>query len=348
MLLIRADGNAKAGAGHMMRCLSVAEAAAEQTGGRTGIRFVCADGDSAELARSRGFEAEALQTDYRDMESELPFWEQAADADRPVILVDSYYVTDRYLRALRAYGKVYLMDDMQQHAFPVDGVINYNIFADLARYRDLYAGTGTECLLGARYIPLRKQFLGVEYKPAERVRDVLLTTGGGDADNVAEAVLKSVYRDSFTYHVLVGRFSPNLERWRNLAGERRNIRVYSDVQDMAGLLRKCDLALTAGGSTVYELAAVGVPFICFSYAENQEALTEYIGEKKIAGYAGAWHLDEEAAAGETARLFEQFCGDGALRRQCSAAERALVDGDGARRLAAELLKGTKESPRGNS
>lgn len=54
-------------------------------------------------------------------------------------------------------------------------------------------------------------------------------------------------------------------------------------------MAQCQLAVTAGGTTIYELAVLGVPFVCFSYAENQEALTEWLGTQQIAGYAGAWH-----------------------------------------------------------
>lgn len=39
--------------------------------------------------------------------------------------------------------------------------------------------------------------------------------------------------------------------------------LHSDVKDMAGLMRTCQLAVTAGGTTIYELSVLGVPFVCF-------------------------------------------------------------------------------------
>lgn len=62
--------------------------------------------------------------------------------------------------------------------------------------------------------------------------------------------------------------------------------LHCDVKDMAGLMTACQLAVTAGGTTIYELSVLGVPFVCFSYAENQEGLTEWLGKQEIAGYAG--------------------------------------------------------------
>lgn len=98
-----------------------------------------------------------------------------------VFLVDSYAVTDAYLQALHRFGRVYLLDDMQQHAFPVDGVINYNLFASREKYRELY-GSSTGQYLGAAYVPVRQQFCeaAAQYILQDDVTDILITTGGGD------------------------------------------------------------------------------------------------------------------------------------------------------------------------
>ena len=123
MFLIRADGNAKIGAGHLMRCLTIAEALREAL---EEALFVCADKDSAALVEAHGFRAGVLGTDYRYMEAELPKWEQVIfdggtelcpPGSEPqkkthVILVDSYYATPAYLERLKAYGVVVLLDVM--------------------------------------------------------------------------------------------------------------------------------------------------------------------------------------------------------------------------------------------
>lgn len=341
MFIVRADGNAKIGAGHLMRCLTIGDAVRRNVGADwyQEILFLCADEDSAALVERHGFRAGVFHTDYRQPETELAVWDSWAGGGSNTILADSYYVTDDYLSALSRYGTVYLMDDMQRHAYPVDGVINYNLFADRAVYEALYPAGNVRLCLGGDYVPLREQFRGVSYDVGDAVQNVLLTTGGGDADNIAGAVLDGIYRQDIVYHVLVGRFSPHFESWQERARKAQNIRIYFDVQDMAGLMCQCDLAVSAGGSTLYELAAVGVPFVCFSYAENQEALAEYLGGTQAACSAGAWHRD---AAGTQERLrlhFEQLCAERSLRQQYSDRERQLVDGQGACRLARILCGG---------
>lgn len=347
MFIIRADGNAKIGAGHLMRCLTIGEALSSH---QEDILFLCADEDSALLVERCGFRAGVLHTDYRQMETELAAWDSWVRGSGNTILVDSYHVTDAYLTGLKKYGTVYLMDDMQREAYPVDGVINYNLFADSDAYGKIYGigryASPNDCdksvrfFLGGDYVPLRAQFRNVEYQVRESVSDVLITTGGADADNIAGEILETIDRTDITYHVLVGRFSPHFESWRARAAESSRIQIYFDLQDMAGLMRRCDLAVSAGGSTLYELAAVGVPFICFSYAENQEALAEYMGKEHVAGYAGAWHLDRLGTLRRMETLFSELCGDRALREQYSERERKLIDGQGAGRLA-EVLCGLR-------
>ncbi|MGN1146531.1 MAG: glycosyltransferase, partial [Acetatifactor sp.] len=109
--------------------------------------------------------------------------------------------------------------------------------------------------------------------------------------------------------------------------------IHYDVKDMAALMADCDLAITAGGTTIYELSVIGVPFICFSYAENQEALTEYIGRRQIAGFAGACHRETLVTIGRIRQLFMEYSTQMEKRNMCYEKERALIDGFGANRLA---------------
>lgn len=180
-IIIRADGNAHIGAGHLMRCLAIADA----LNCRDRVCFWCADEESAELARQRGYKAVSLGTDYRDMLSELPvleeLWTDGDGREQAVpqtILVDSYYVNAAYLQALRAYGRVFLLEDVPGRSWPVDGVINYNAFAKEEAYRATYGQCGNVCqYIGASYVPLRPSFAGRAYQVRERVQELLVTTG---------------------------------------------------------------------------------------------------------------------------------------------------------------------------
>lgn len=343
-IIIRADGNARIGAGHLMRCLTIAE----EIRHKERVVFWCADQASAELAESRGYIVRVLGTDYRDMLSELPRWEAWAQQEqekpeslRPTILVDSYYVNAEYLQALRAYGRVCLLDDMQQQAWPVDGVINYNAFAQRESYERLYAGQDrlageTALYIGPAYVPLRPQFIGRKYQVQEQVKEILITTGGGDLENIAGQILERIVNTECRIHVVSGPYHPHGAWLEEYALRHPHVTVHRQVTEMAALMEQCDLAITAGGTTVYELCALGVPFICFSYAENQEALAEYAGRQGIGRNAGKYHREPEKVLAHMAELVRETMADETGRREMSRKARALVDGGGARRLAEVL------------
>ena len=139
------------------------------------------------------------------------------------------------------------------------------------------------------------------------------------------------------YHLVVGRFNPNREKLEQYASEQNNVVLHCDVKDMAGLMTACQLAVTAGGTTIYELSVLGVPFVCFSYAENQEGLTEWLGEQKKAGYAGKWHHAPEETRKAIGSWCRNVCENRELRQRTYEAERTLIDGQGAARIA-EILQ----------
>ncbi len=334
-IVIRADGNAEIGAGHLMRCLAIADEIRE----RERVVFWCADESGATQARARGYKALALGTDYRRMAQEVPLLEKAAGEGRKAFLVDSYYIDAGYLQALRAYGSVYLLEDVPGHIRPVDGVINYNAFAREEDYRRIYGRrTSPRLYIGPAYVPLRRQFSesAGSMPQAGPVERVLVTTGGGDSGNIAGKILEKIEDIDCEIHVVSGPYNPYGGWLDGYVSAHPRVKVHRQVTDMAGLMRGCDLAVTAGGTTVYELCALGVPFVCFSYAENQEALTAYVGQGDMGWNAGEFHHDPKGTLERIDSLVRQALARPGLRQRMSARARVLVDGRGAKRLAEAL------------
>lgn len=334
-IVIRADGNAEIGAGHLMRCLTIADEIRK----RERVVFWCADESGAAQVRARGYKALTFQTDYRRMAQEIPLLDKAAGGGRKVFLVDSYYVDAGYLQALGAYGSVYLLEDVPGHTWPVDGVINYNAYVKEEDYRGIYGREPSPRLyIGAAYVPLRRQFserTGA-VSQAGSVEKILLTTGGGDSGNIAGRILEKLEDMGCEIHVVSGPYNPNGEWLDRYAAAHPRVKLHRQVTEMAGLMRGCDLAVTAGGTTVYELCALGVPFVCFSCAENQEALTAYVGQREIGWDAGQFHHDPEGTLDRIGSLVRRAVVQPEMRRLMSAKARALVDGQGAERLAKVL------------
>lgn len=358
MIWIRADANEKIGTGHMMRCMSIA-GALKQCGRR--VCFITADDSGVPILENGRQEYRILHSDYRNMEDELPELQCLLAEEMPeFFLADSYFVTRRYLREIRQSVPVGILDDMVRTDLPADLLINYNIFADASLYDMGAAGAvaaGTDAvradedgesagcggyLLGTDYVPLRREFEKIDYAVREKAETVLITTGGSDQYNLAGRLVKKALADphaaALRYLVVSGAYNIHLRELKELEDAHKDVRVCCNVSNMSQLMRESDIAISAGGSTMYELSAVGVPVICFSFVENQERIVRGFVEKNLTCFGGDYLRQGETMLDEVVGNINRLAADFPLRRSLSARLRQVVDGRGAMRIAEKLCE----------
>lgn len=345
MILIRADGGREIGSGHIMRCLSVAGALRER--GKE-VLFVLADDAAAGLLAERGQQFLLLHTDYRKPEEELPALIPLLEMHGPeLFLADSYFVTAEYLKQVGRYTRTAYMDDMCAFPCPADVVVNYNIYGELLPYRRQALPQNHVFLLGCAYVPLRAEFRNVDYAVKENAANVLITTGGSDTYNLAGQILEAALADTgagkLHYHVVSGAFNRYLPKLQKIEKTHDSVQIHQNVRNMAELMKQCDIVVTAGGSTMYELCAVGVPIVCFSFADNQERLVETFVEKRLACYGGNYRTEKEELPRRVVEHIRLLAESKMLREDYSRREKALVDGKGAERLAEALIGFTEEN-----
>lgn len=346
MIWIRADANREIGTGHIMRCISIAHAL-ERRGQQ--VCFLTADEGGAPILQKEGQEYRILHSDYRHMEDELPgLLRLVGDSGNAsaFFLADSYFVTRRYLREIRRSVSVGILDDKVLTDLPADLLINYNVFADASLY-----GEGEACggyLLGTDYVPLRSEFEGIDYLVREKAETVLITTGGSDKYNLAGRLLEKALADSHAaalrYLVVSGAYNVHLPELKEIEDRHANVRVCRNVGNMSELMRESDIAVSAGGSTMYEISAVGVPVICFSFADNQERNVRGFAEKNLTCYGGNYLSGGEAMLDEIVSHINRLAADFGLRRDFSERLRKVVDGRGAMRIAEKICARSAGSP----
>ncbi|MCD8326608.1 MAG: UDP-2,4-diacetamido-2,4,6-trideoxy-beta-L-altropyranose hydrolase [Lachnospiraceae bacterium] len=336
-IYIRADGNGEIGMGHVMRCLSIAAAVREEGGS---VCFLLAGHDAREAVEKEGFACVVLGTDYRRMEDELPVLEKIlrqSEAESCVFLVDSYFVTEEYLRALRKWGKVAYMDDMDAFPYPVDAIINGNVYGAEMDYSACEADT--QIWGGLAFAPLRS---GFEVHRGKRREDyILVTTGSSDPYHLAEKIVGFLLRQTWTEHenicVVCGRFSQSFSALQAMGKQDRRLRILHDVPDMWNVMNGAKFAITAAGSTMQELCCMGVPIIGFSFADNQKKAVFMYAERGYSHYGGDYLALGESMIGEICRAAEQLCTDPSLRGRYSSKIMNLVDGEGSYRIAEKLI-----------
>ena len=337
MLYIRADANEKIGTGHIMRCLSIAEEYRRQNGE---VIFLTADECAGDLIEKKDFSYICLNSMWNDLEQELDVMVGIIEEKRiPLLLVDSYFVTEKYLSTLRKYTKIAYMDDLDQFIYPVDILINYNIYAEQLdypqRYRDV--GVTTRFALGCSYAPLREEFRGRERSISQRVQKVLITTGGTDIYDVTGHLIEQISRQRWfpelEFEVIVGRFNSHTDeltaKWKRY---NNNIHFHYNVTDMADYMMTCDIAVTAGGSTVYELMACGTPAIVYTLADNQFDIARTVSEMKLIPWVGDVRKEIRECCRSIVYVINDYIKDFERRELVSMRMQELVDGFGSKRL----------------
>ncbi|MCD8069522.1 MAG: hypothetical protein LUE87_11720 [Lachnospiraceae bacterium] len=97
------------------------------------------------------------------------------------------------------------------------------------------------------------------------------------------------------------------------------------------------LAITAAGSTMQELACLGVPMIGFSFADNQRLAAQTWFAQGYSHYGGDYLSKGDGMIGEVCEAAGQLCASAPLRDQYSRKLMNLVDGEGSRRIAERLM-----------
>lgn len=334
MVFIRADANKHVGSGHIMRCLSIAQAIVQKG---TPVKFITADHNGDELIHQKGFSSCCLETEWANMLDELPkLLEMIKNEEPTFFLIDSYYVTEEYLHCLSEVVRTIYIDDLNKVKTNVDTLINYNIFASVYDYTR-FDNTKTRLLLYPRYAPLREEFKNaLPHVINSDVTDILVSAGGSDPERISEKIMKMICPayEMIRFHFVIGILNPFIEKLKEL--EKNNIILHIDERNMSDLMKDCDIAISAAGSTLYELCACGLPTITYTLADNQQIAAEQFMKKDIMLYAGDCR-NNNFFLKSLCDCIDDLKTDERKRQRLSQKMQNLVDGYGAERIAEELL-----------
>jgi len=335
-LILRADGGPGIGGGHVMRCLALAQAWSE-TGGRA---VFCAAMLAPSLQRrlaDEGFGCIAVEVDAGSAADAEATVAVAKSLGAPVIVVDGYQFPAEFHQRLRDAGlKIAAVDDNGEIGAHVeDLVINQNRHASPALYPQ--RADHTRLLLGTEYALLRREFRnwqGPRRQFPDSARQALVTLGAADPHNVTADVITSigpVLAAAAEIVVVVGGSNPHADAIAVRAAQFANCRLVPDPGgDMPRLMAAADLAICAGGSTMWEMACMGVPFIPIVIAENQRQAVMAMARD---GYPT---VDQAAVARDLPAAVAALAADAGRRQELSRRGQQLVDGRGVERVCAVL------------
>lgn len=350
-LVIRADASARIGTGHIMRCFALAQAW-QLEGGRVVFLSHCESDALRQRIADAGMEfipVAQSHPDSQDLETTLEVLRTQPTGTRinrqskiesPTWLVlDGYHFDPIYQQAIQAAEcRLLIVDDMAHlPAYHADILLNQNLGAEKLKYN---CDPGTALLFGSRYILLRQEFLawrGWQREIPDMARKVLVTMGGGDSDNVTLKVihaLDQVQVDGLETVVAVGSGNPHYEILQSaIRNLKSNIRLECNASNMPELMAWADLAITAGGSTCWELAFMSVPSLVLAIAKNQLGVVKQLEILGTAVNLG-WH--QEVTSSQIARSLIGLLASPERRTALAYRSHAQVDGDGVDRVLAQI------------
>jgi len=345
-LVVRADADTRIGSGHVMRCLALAQAAQDRGGAVTFAVSACPAVIRERLAAER-IEVVTLSASPGSGDDARQTAQLAADHQASWVVIDGYEFDHTYQSAIRNAGHRMLLIDDYGHLrrYAANLLLNQNVSATQALYPDCDA----ELLLGSEFVLLRRDFrvLGDRQRHVPAIaRKVLVTMGGSDPHNTTRVVIEAlgvVETADLEIVVIVGGGNPHQESLRQAADvSGLNIRLEHNVNFMPKLMAWADMAVTAAGSTCWELAYMGVPMVTIVMADNQQPIAEVLHYRDIAQNAG-WH--DELAILDLAATIDALAADDDKRQEMVDVGQELIDGRGAERVIHRLMSGTPEVKR---
>lgn len=296
-IFFRTDASVQIGTGHVMRCLTLADALRDAGAKCT---FICRShtGNLMDLIHQRGHTSIALATKTAPPADKQEMLHHAAwlgsdwvsDASETAqrlgpqcadwLVVDHYALDERWETALRPHCKrLMVIDDLADRAHDCDLLLDQNLGRTLEDYQPHLPHTATT-LIGPRYALLRPEFSALREESLSRrnppqLKQLLITLGGMDQDNYTEQVLNALRHcplpSDLHITVVMGAHAPWLEKIKATAlSMPRPIQVLVNVPHMARWMTVSDLCIGAGGGTAWERCSLGLPSFVIAMADNQQ------------------------------------------------------------------------------
>jgi UDP-2,4-diacetamido-2,4,6-trideoxy-beta-L-altropyranose hydrolase len=350
-VVFRADASLHIGTGHVMRCLTLAEALRERG---ANCRFVCRShpGNLIKKIEQRGFYVVVLPYDVNWTGTDATQREHAAwlgedwetDAEQSKVgaggtaadwlIVDHYALDARWERALAPYyRKLMVIDDLADRPHACDLLLDQTFGRDAMDYLPLVP-VDCHLLCGSQYALLRPEFSGLRAYSLQRraqpaLRELLITMGGVDKHNATAQVLQALQSCPLPAYcqitIVMGETAPWVDEVRKQAQDMpMPSRVLVGVSNMAQLMADSDLAIAAAGATSWERCCLGVPTIMLVLAENQCKVAQ---ELEQSGAAKSFKLGQSATT-QLTELLIRLIEDPTQLLHMSDCAASILDGSG--------------------
>ena len=344
--MFRVDSSVEIGFGHLSRCINLAE---ELRMRGSDVTFVCRDLDGAGIS---SLEEKLFRTVLLPRSVDVIL--QSVDASEFIsslagvcpdwVVLDKYSLGSEWETAVRPFvEKIAVIEDLANRHHDCDLLIDQNCSDRTVETFKRQVPETCKFLIGPKYALLNSVFAEIrEVSVAQRteLKRIFVFCGGSDPNNLTKTVLDALGRDEFSeikVDVVIGAQNQNFkaELTNNFKAEltnpyKSNIKFHESGDNFAKIMSSADLAIGAGGTTIWERMCLGLPSIVVSIADNQVPACEKLGREGLVRYLGPQpEVTTELVAGAVREFVRTPSALGAV----SVKSQIVVDGRGCDRVA---------------
>ena len=288
-ILFRVDASEAIGTGHLIRCLTLANQLKIQG---MSTRFICrhlpshlhslliSSGHEVRMLKEKesGFCDDLAHSSWLSVSQETDAAQtisELSDLDWDWVIGDHYGLDIRWDGALRPLvKKILVIDDLADRSHDCDLLLDQNFYIDM---NSRYAGKVPDScalLLGPKYALLREEFRISRLSRnsfIDKVKRVIVFFGGIDALNYTGKtidVLAKLNAGNFYVDVVIGLANPHRQSIEILCRQAK-FNCYIQTEKISELMVASDLAIGAGGVSIWERCCLGLPSIVIATANNQ-------------------------------------------------------------------------------
>lgn len=278
-VLILTEGGKGIGFGHITRCSSIYQAFEELNFNPKMI--INADNSIVELVKDFNCFLVDWINNFDSIINEITTYD--------IIFIDSYKASEElYFKINSLNNFCVYFDDFNRITYPKGIIINGALGAENLDY----SNQSSKLLLGTKYTPLRKIFWEKSNKIIkENIESIMITFGGDDIRNLTPRVLSLLSNNfpNIIKNVIIGKSFTNIDEIKEIIDKNTNLYFNPNPSQLRDIMMESDIAISAGGQTLYELASVGTTTIVVSIAENQNNSIKAFMEKNFFIFVGNYN-----------------------------------------------------------
>lgn len=353
-IFMRTDSSNMIGSGHVIRCLTLADALRDRG---AEVQFICRPhpGHMISAIRNRGYgvlELPVVPSDSAVDRMDSDTWNgvpESSDVDQTLealntkpdwLVVDHYACGKNWEERARSHcGRLMAIDDLGR-PHECDILLDHNwVGPGTASRYDATTPPDSERLLGPRFALLAPDYAMQRTQPVDRRRAVsriLIFFGASDRHSMTSLAMRAVHNVSCCDLAvdLVTGLNAASTPVKSTGPRSLNVSHHRNLRSLAPLLATADLAIGAVGGNTWERMCLGVPTIAYTVAANQEVTAKALADEGLIVFLGRADHTTDASL---ATALEDLLHDPTRRQFMADAGQELVDGLGAERVASHMI-----------